>query len=122
MGRESSQLSLVQVWEIIYDWQKLNDLAFVSTQDSRKKADIYLNGHGISIKQIGGSFSFNRIQRANIANLYEQLEFTDIETKLALIDRDVYKFHQNLLTTRDVLVKLRRTYLALLYPRKPCRY
>lgn len=79
-----------------------NDLVFVSTQDSKKKADIYLNKQGISIKQIGGSFSFNRIQRANIATLYKQLEFTNIETKLALIDNDVNQFHQGLLSRRNV--------------------
>lgn len=79
-----------------------DDLALVSTQDSRKKADIYLNQKGISIKQTGGSFSFNRIQRANIATLYEQLGFIDIESKIALIDKDVNKFHQGLLTKRNV--------------------
>ena len=79
-----------------------DDLVLVATQDSRKKADIHLNGNGISIKQIGGSFSFNRIQRANIATLYKQLEFTNIKTKLALIDKDVNKFHQGLLTRRNV--------------------
>ena len=78
------------------------DLSIVYTQDSRKKADIHLNGNGISIKQTGGSFAFNRIQRANIIALYHQLEFTDIENKLALLDRDVKKFNQGLLTSRNV--------------------
>ncbi len=62
------------------------DLAEVSTQDSGKKADIYLNQNGVSIKQTGGSFSFNRIQRANIYNLYKQLNLADIENKLDLLD------------------------------------
>lgn len=79
-----------------------NDLALVSTQDSRKKADIYLNGYGISIKQTGGSFAFNRIQRANIKALYQQLAFTDVENKILLIDRDVNRFHQGLLSSRNV--------------------
>ena len=78
------------------------DLALISTQDSRKKADIYLNGSGVSIKQTGGSFAFNRIQRANIKALYQQLGFTNISSKLALIDLDVNRFHQGLLTSRNV--------------------
>lgn len=78
------------------------DLSLVSTQDSRKKADIYLNRQGISIKQIGGSFAFNRIQRANITALYQQLGFTNIKNKLNLLDRDVNKFHQGLLVSRNI--------------------
>ena len=50
-----------------------NDFVLISTQDSRKKA--------------GGSFAFNRIQRANIKALDRQLEFTDVENKIFLIDR-----------------------------------
>ena len=82
--------------------QTANDLSKISTESSSKKADIYLNRSGVSIKQIGGSFSFNRIQRANIIDLYQQLNFTEIENKLFLLDRDVNKFHQGLLTTRNV--------------------
>ncbi|VEP12114.1 conserved hypothetical protein [Hyella patelloides LEGE 07179] len=79
-----------------------DDLSTVSTQDSWKKADIYLNRSGVSIKQIGGSFAFNRLQRANIVNLYQQLEFTDIENKLTLIAQDIKRFHQGLLNSRNV--------------------
>ena len=78
------------------------DLSIVSTQDSSKKADIYLNKNGVSIKQTGGSFSFNRLQRANIVSLYQQLNFVNVERKLDLLDLDVNKFHQGLLRTRNV--------------------
>ena len=82
--------------------QTANDLSKISTESSSKKADIYLNRSGVSIKQTGGSFSFNRIQRANIIKLYQQLEFTDIQNKLSLLDRDVNRFHQGLLASRNV--------------------
>lgn len=82
--------------------QSSNDLSKILTESSSKKADIYLNRSGVSIKQIGGSFSFNRIQRANIINLYNQLEFTEVQKKLSLLDQGVGQFHQGLLTTRNI--------------------
>ncbi|HHP7231968.1 MAG TPA: hypothetical protein ACFCUY_14060 [Xenococcaceae cyanobacterium] len=82
--------------------QSVKDLSNISTESSSKKADIYLNRSGVSIKQTGGSFSFNRIQRANIIDLYQQLEFTAIPNKLSLLDQAVNKFHQGQLTTRNV--------------------
>jgi hypothetical protein len=48
--------------------QSLDDISEILTTDSRKKADVYLNSRGVSIKQAGGSFAFNRLQRANIFN------------------------------------------------------
>ena len=42
----------------------------VITEASGKKADIYINGHGVSIKQEGGSFAYNRIRRAGIKDLF----------------------------------------------------
>lgn len=66
--KESSEIKIIQ---------SANDLSKISTESSGKKADIYLNRSGISIKQ-RGSFSFNRIQRANIIDLYQQLEFTGV--------------------------------------------
>lgn len=50
--------------------QNLDELIKISTTDSRKKADVYLNGIGVSIKQAGGSFAYNRLQRANIIAVY----------------------------------------------------
>ena len=91
--KESSEIKIIE---------SANDLSKISTESSGKKADIYLNRSGISIKQTGGSFSFNRIQRANIIDLYQQLEFTGVSNKLSLLDQGVNKFHQGLLTTRNV--------------------
>ena len=42
----------------------IKQLALISTESSGKKADIYINGVGVSLKQSGGSFPFNRLQRA----------------------------------------------------------
>jgi hypothetical protein len=55
------------------------DLDQVSTSHSGKKADIYLNRRGISIKQSGGSFAFNRLQRANLLEVYTTLSLTTLE-------------------------------------------
>jgi len=82
--------------------ETVNDLSAISTQDSSKKADIYLNGTGVSIKQTGSSFAFNRIQRAEIINLYTQLGFINIQNKLSRIDTSVNQFHQSLLPTRNI--------------------
>ncbi|MFH1514629.1 MAG: hypothetical protein ABIG42_04130, partial [bacterium] len=46
--------------------EKPEDADQVATQSSNKKADIFINNIGVSIKQKGSSFSFNRLQRANI--------------------------------------------------------
>lgn len=39
--------------------ESFNDLLKISTSDARKKADIYLNGKGVSIKQEGSSVLYN---------------------------------------------------------------
>jgi hypothetical protein len=77
------------------------DLALVSSENSSKKADIYLNGRGVSIKQSGGSFAFNRIQRANIQDLFNKLGFRDVKAKLARIDTEVQEFHEGKIPTRN---------------------
>jgi hypothetical protein len=65
--------------------KSLEDLLKISTTDSRKKADIYLNGIGVSIKQAGGSFLYNRLQRANIIDVYSMLRFSSPDLKLTQI-------------------------------------
>jgi len=34
----------------------------LSTENSSKKTDVFVNGYSVSIKQSGSSFSFNRLQ------------------------------------------------------------
>jgi len=79
----------------------LEDIYKVSTQDAGKKADIYVNGIGVSVKQIGGSFPFNRLQRANLYDIYNLLGFSDIEQIISKLDQEVYKFHNNKLMRRN---------------------
>ena len=78
------------------------ELNYVRTEDSKKKADIYINGIGISIKQSGGSFSFNRILRANIIDLFNYLEFNDIDKIAETIDSKVKEFHEDSLESRNI--------------------
>jgi len=70
------------------------DTLKISTSDSKKKADIYINGKGVSIKQKGASVLYNRIQRKNLENLYQQIGFDNITNKLHQIDFEVLRFHR----------------------------
>ncbi|MBW4516766.1 MAG: hypothetical protein KME11_16270 [Timaviella obliquedivisa GSE-PSE-MK23-08B] len=81
--------------------QCLEDFSQISTSHSDKKADIYLNGQGVSIKQMGGSFSFNRLQRKNLFTLYTNLSLSYPETIITTMDEEVHKFHQGLLLRRN---------------------
>jgi len=72
----------------------LETLELISTEDAGKKADIYINGSGVSLKQIGGSFAFNRLQRANLLEVFKSLNFLDFDNKLVLIDKEVKDFHE----------------------------
>lgn len=73
----------------------------LSTEDSRKKADIYINNHGVSLKQIGPSFLYNRLQRANILEVFTLLGFHHPESMLQRLDREVADFHSGNLERRN---------------------
>jgi hypothetical protein len=73
----------------------------LSTEDSRKKADIYVNNHGVSIKQIGSSFLYNRLQRANILEVFTLLGFSNPEFMLKRLDKEVLDFHKGNLERRN---------------------
>ncbi|MFA5287438.1 MAG: hypothetical protein WC394_04120 [Candidatus Omnitrophota bacterium] len=73
----------------------------LSTEDSRKKADIYVNNHGVSIKQAGSSFLYNRLQRANILEVFTLLGFSNPETMLQRLDKEVLNFHKGNLKKRN---------------------
>jgi hypothetical protein len=77
------------------------DLIRVSSPDSAKKADIYLNGKGVSIKQSGSCFAFNRLQRAEATALFKQIGFSNVGTMLSRLDREVRRFHEGELPTRS---------------------
>jgi hypothetical protein len=81
--------------------QSLDDLSQISTSHAGKKADVYINGRGISIKQSGGSFAFNRLQRANLFEMHTSLGLVEPRTIIANIDQAVQRFHQGLLISRS---------------------
>ncbi len=83
---------------IVTDIRCISSLA---TQDAGKKADIYVNGSGLSLKQTGGSFSFNRLQRANIADVFRLLNFGNIDERMQRIDQEVQRFHNGSLDCRN---------------------
>lgn len=65
------------------------------SDDSSKKADIYLNDIGISLKQDGGSFAFNRIQRKFLPNFLSKiLNFDNAEEIIKKIDVQIQSFHK----------------------------
>lgn len=77
------------------------EVNYLSSEDSRKKADIYINGHGVSLKQTGGSFSYNRLQRAELEAVYKTVGFDNISIRLQRMDTEVERFHQGLLDRRS---------------------
>ncbi len=78
-----------------------DDLDKVAAEDSGKKADIYLNGIGVSIKQKGGNFAYNRLQKAEIKNFFIALKLENPKKIINKIDNAVNKFHQGKLTRRN---------------------
>jgi hypothetical protein len=77
------------------------ELAFISTENAAKKADIYINSHGVSLKQAGGSFPFNRLQRSELLDVFKTVGFAKPEEKLARIDKEVDDFHNGLIQKRS---------------------
>ncbi|HQK84165.1 MAG TPA: hypothetical protein PLK24_09525 [Atribacter sp.] len=73
----------------------------LAAEDSRKKADIYINGKGVSVKQAGASFSYNRLQRANILEVFRILGFDNPEALLHNLDKEVRNFHAGNLPRRN---------------------
>lgn len=79
----------------------IEELALISTEDAGKKADIYINGHGVSLKQSGASFPFNRLQRSELLAVFSALNFADPDAKLARIDSEIDQFHGGLIKNRN---------------------
>ncbi len=76
------------------------EISRISTENSSKKADVYLNNKGISFKQKGASFPFNRLQRAELLKVFEFLDFENPEDQLDSVDKVVDDFHNGKLATR----------------------
>ena len=77
------------------------DLLLLSSDDSHKKADIYVNGRGISIKQKGSQFDFNRLQRAEMEELFRTVGIGDTAGTIGRLEREVDRFHNTPGLPRD---------------------
>lgn len=76
-------------------------VGIIKSQDARKKADIYINRTGISVKQTGGNFLYNRLQRDNILSVFNRVGIQNGENKLEQLDIDVDMFHRGLFDSRN---------------------
>ena len=89
-------------WGSYENIEKEGDIDRVRTQDSNKKADIYINGVGVSIKQAPTSPLYNRLQRANIVDTFQKAGLSDVEGRVAYLDREIAKYQSGKLKSRDV--------------------
>lgn len=71
------------------------------TEDSSKKADIYLNKKGVSIKQSGSSFLYNRLQRSEMLRVFQMLGFSNPASILKKMDDLINQFHNGHFESRD---------------------
>ncbi len=76
------------------------DSSDVIADSSQKKADIYINQYGVSIKQSGGSFAFNRILRSNFDELLAHLNIDGRSKIVAKSDELIKLMHDGLLGSR----------------------
>ncbi len=84
-----------------YKINSIADIEMLRPDDSGKKADIYLNGIGVSVKQAGSIFGFNRLQRALAPALFKLIGFEHIDEMLARLDAGVRRFHEGGYDTRS---------------------
>jgi hypothetical protein len=71
------------------------------TEDAGKKADIFINGKGVSIKQTGSSFLYNRLQRAEMLKVFTSLGFLNPSKTLSKMDSLIQKFQNGEFESRD---------------------
>lgn len=81
--------------------QTTGDLLQLSTEDANKKADIYINSRGVSLKQSGANFLFNRLQRADILSVFNMLGFTYANNILSTLDDVIDNFHNGRIKGRS---------------------
>ena len=79
-----------------------HDVDLHQKEDSRsKKADIYINGQGISLKQTGGSKAYNKFRRELAEDFFNFLGFDGIQHKIDLLDKAIKQFHDGQLKSRN---------------------
>jgi len=67
---------------------------FVDENSKNKKADIYINDKGVSIKQTGGSKAANKFQRKSAIFIFNTLNIQNPYENLLKIDEAVKSFHE----------------------------
>ena len=77
------------------------DCTRIRSSDAHKKADIIINSYGVSIKQTGASFSYNRIQRDKLISLLNHLSISNPDSVVKRIDNAVSDFHESKLQKRN---------------------
>ena len=80
---------------------ELKEISDLRADNARKKADIFLNDSGVSIKQSGSSFLYNRLQRADMAKLFRALNLADEAGSLNRLDEIVRRNHSGAVLGRD---------------------
>lgn len=73
----------------------------ISTANATKKADLFINGFGVSIKQSGSSFLYNRLQRAELLKVFKNLHLSDPQKSLKKMDELINNFHDGNFDCRD---------------------
>jgi hypothetical protein len=81
--------------------RNVDDCIKITSDNAVKKADILINDVGVSIKQKGASFLYNRLQRATLETFFYNLHYTNIDNKLRRIDQEISDFHNLLLNSRN---------------------
>jgi len=79
-----------------------SDINKVRTEGANKKADIYINGIGVSIKQAPTSPLYNRLQRDNIVSVFKAAGFSNIDRKIEDLDGYIAKYQYGELDSRDI--------------------
>ena len=75
----------------IQNVESLNQLNQLDSNDSDKKADFYINDFGISAKQEGSHFDFNRLRRTDLPRFFNALEIG--EDYIVILDQLIADFH-----------------------------
>ncbi|MTO10437.1 hypothetical protein GMB50_10610 [Turicibacter sanguinis] len=87
----------------IVNVETYEELNSIKTANANKKADIFLNEKGVSIKQKNGNFLFNRLQRAGIVSLFKLLNLDlDVNEFLEKFDAEVVKYHTQIRENREI--------------------
>lgn len=82
--------------------KKVTIIGSNNESNAHKKADVYINHKGISIKQIGPSFSFNRLQRISLYNILNFCKNERLSDVITNIDKKIDKYHKGELKNRKI--------------------